>query len=122
MIELIADMPAGTVGFHASGEVSAEDYRLVLEPALREAAETGEIRMLYALDTGLEMKVGAAFQDAWTGLALGIRHHSAWKRSAIVTDIEWIVKAMQAFAWMVPGELRVFPAAALDEAKSWVAA
>jgi hypothetical protein len=41
-------------------------------------------------------------------------------RSAIVTDLEWIVNAMRIFAWMVPGEARVFPVAELDEAKEWV--
>lgn len=64
MIELIAEMPAGTVGFHASGEVDADDYRDVLEPAFREAAESGEIRMLYILDGELEMSLGAMAQDA----------------------------------------------------------
>lgn len=121
MIERIEDMPAGTVGFRAAGEVSADDYREVLEPALREAAESGQIRMLYALDAGVAMEAGAVLQDAWTGASIGIGHHSAWRRSAIVTDVEWVEKAMRLFAWMVPGELRVFPAADLEEAKAWVA-
>ncbi len=44
MIDKIADMPPGTVGFRASGEVTADDYRSVLEPDLQEGAEAGEIR------------------------------------------------------------------------------
>lgn len=121
MIERIADVPAGCVGFRASGEVSADDYRQVLEPTLRDAAESGEIRMLFALDGDFEMDVGAMVQDAKTGLSLGIGHHSAWKRSAIVTDVEWIDRAMRLFAWMVPGELRVFSMAEVEQAKEWVA-
>lgn len=42
-------------------------------------------------------------------------------RSAIVTDIDWMARATRLFAWMIPGEARVFPLAALDEAKAWVA-
>jgi hypothetical protein len=108
MIETIEEMPAGTIGFHASGEITADDYRGVLEPALREAAESGEIRMLYLIDPEFSMHAGAMAQDAKTGLGLGIGHHSAWKRSAVVTDVEWVRRAMHLFAWMAPGELRVF--------------
>ena len=43
MIERIEDMPSGTIGFRASGKLSVADYRDVLEPVLREAAESGEI-------------------------------------------------------------------------------
>jgi len=32
MIERIEDMPAGTVGLRASGRLTREDYRKVLEP------------------------------------------------------------------------------------------
>jgi hypothetical protein len=49
MIERIDDMPAGTIGFRAKGKLTRDDYRNVLEPVLREAAESGEIRMLFSL-------------------------------------------------------------------------
>ena len=50
-----------------------------------------------------------------------MRHHDAWERSAIVTDIDWMAHATQLFAWMIPGEARVFPLAELEQAKAWVA-
>jgi hypothetical protein len=50
-----------------------------------------------------------------------VRHHSAWERSAIVTDTDWIARATRLFAWMIPGEARVFPLAELEVAKAWVA-
>ncbi len=56
-----------------------------------------------------------------TGLGLGVGHHSAWKRSAIVTDVEWLAKAFQFFAWMTPGEVEVFEADRLEDARRWVA-
>lgn len=122
MIERIDDVPAGVIGLRASGEVSADDYREVLEPALRAAAEAGEIRLLYVLGSGFEMKPGAMAQDAKVGLGLGIGHHSAWKRTAIVTDVEWVAKSVRAFAWMAPGEVHVYDGGEEEAAKSWVAA
>jgi hypothetical protein len=57
-------------------------------------------------------------------LDLGVRHHEAWTRSAIVTDIHWMACATRLFAWMIPGpngDARVFPLAELKRAKAWVA-
>jgi hypothetical protein len=52
---------------------------------------------------------------------LGVRHHEAWIRSAIVNDIHWMARATKLFAWMIPGEARAFPRAELETAKAWVA-
>lgn len=122
MIERISDMPPGTVGFRASGEVSADDYRSVLEPTLSEAVKSGEVRMLYVLDADLDMTGGAMAQDAKVGFGLGLSHHSAWKRSAVVTDSDWVRRAMHAFGWIFPGEFRLFTTAEIDDAKRWVGA
>ena len=121
MIERIDDMPAETIGFRASGKLTRADYREVLEPALRDAAEKGEIRMLFSLTDFDWLEPGAWYEDLKTGLGLGIGHHSAWKRSAIVTDVDWVGKAFQFFAWMTPGEVKVYGLDDLEEAKRWVA-
>ena len=120
MIERIEDMPAGTVGFRATGKLSVADYRDVLEPVLREAAESGEIRMVFQLTGAKGLEPGAWYEDVKTGLGLGLGHHSAWKRSAIVTDIEWVGKAFEMFAWITPGEVMVWGLDQLDQAKTWV--
>jgi hypothetical protein len=39
MIERIAEMPSGTVGFRVAGDVEREDYRDVLVPELRRALD-----------------------------------------------------------------------------------
>ena len=62
----------------------------------------------------------ARLQDM-LGFDLAVRHHDRWERSAIVTDIAWMAHATKLFAWMIPGEARVFPRAELDQAKTWVA-
>ena len=114
-------MPPGTVGFRAGGKVTREDYRKVLEPTLRQAVDSGEVRMLYVVEADFEMDGGAVFEDAKTGLQLGAGHLSAWKRTAVVTDVEWVRRAIRLFAWMAPGEVKVWGLDGLVEAREWVA-
>lgn len=120
MIERIQDMPPGTIGFRATGKLTRADYLEVLEPALREAAEAGEIRMVFELIDFKGLEPAAWYQDIKTGLGLGVGHHSAWKRSAIVTDVEWVGKAFEFFAWVTPGEVMVWGLDQLEQAKTWV--
>jgi SpoIIAA-like len=122
MIEPLDEMPPGTLGFRATGKVTGDEYREVLLPAMRAAAEAGEVRMVFAVGPGFEgFEPGALIEDAKTGLTLGFGHLSAWKRTALVTDVEWISKAFHLFAWMAPGEVMIRGLDGLDEAKSWVA-
>jgi hypothetical protein len=120
MIERIEGMPAGTFGLRAAGKLSVEDYRDVLEPALAEAVATGAVRLVFVLTDFDGVAPGAWVEDVKTGLRAWVRDHAAWHRMALVTDVEWVAKAMRAFAWMAPGEVRVFPLDGLEEAKGWV--
>jgi hypothetical protein len=121
MIERIEDMPAGTVGLRASGKLTREEYHEALEPALQEAAESGEIRMLFLLTDFDGLAPSAWLTDAETGLRYAVGHHSAWKRLAFVTDSDWLRKAMHTFAWLTPGELMICTPDELEQARSWVA-
>ena len=122
MVELLADMPEGTLGFRVAGDVTREDYTGTLVPALHAALEAGGgLRTLYLLEDLDELEAGAMWQDAKLGFDLGVRHHGEWMRSAVVTDIEWMARATRLFAWMIPGEARVFGLSELDAAKDWVA-
>lgn len=122
MVERLADMPPGTIGFRVTGEIEREDYDEVLGPELQRALEAGGgLRTLYVIEDLDEIEPGALWADTKLGFNLGVRHHEAWVRSAIVTDIEWMARASKLFAWMIPGEARVFPLAGLDQAKTWLA-
>ncbi len=47
MVEVVPDMPEGTLGFRAAGPLTAEDYREVLVPALKAAVDSGNgVRLL----------------------------------------------------------------------------
>ena len=122
MIERLNDMPPGTVGFRAAGEIESEDYEDVLGPELRRALEAGGgLRTLYVIEDLEEFEPGALWADSKLGFDLGVRHHEAFVCTAIVTDIGWIARASKMFAWMIPGGVRIFPRAELEQAKAWVA-
>jgi SpoIIAA-like len=105
-----------------TGDVSREDYTNVLVPELHKASDAGGgLRTLYVIEDLDELEPGALWEDSKLGFDLGVRHHSAWERSAIVTDHDWLVRASRLFAWMIPGEARVFEWAQLHQAKDWVA-
>ena len=117
MIEELKDMPAGVIGFDASGKLRAEDYRDVVLPALERAAATGEVRFVIVMRDFGGMSGGALWQD----LKVGFEHLRAWKRIALVTDIEWMRHMTDLFGWMTPGETKTFALAQRDEAVEWAA-
>jgi stage II sporulation SpoAA-like protein len=121
MIEPIEDMPAGTIGLRAWGKLSKEDYRERLEPALNAAAESGELRLVFVLTDFQGLEPGVWVEDVKTGLRVWVRDHSAWKRFALITDVEWVAKATRMFTWLTPGEVMIGGLDSLEEAKSWVA-
>lgn len=119
MIELLSDLPGNVVGVEAKGKVEAEDYRTVLDPAVAEALETHDkVRLLAVLGDEYE---GYSMGAAWEDTKLGIGHWGAWERIAVVTDHRGIREGIAAVGWMLPGEVRVFPAAEREQATGWVA-
>lgn len=119
MIEVLPDLPPRVLGFEAVGEVHAADYEDVLQPALDEAADSGEIRLVYVLGDRFEgYSAGASVQDS----KLAFSHHKAWKRTAIVSDLDWVRHLTSVFGWMVPGSFRLFGLAERSDAIAWVAA
>ena len=118
MIKELDGLPAGVVGFEVADTLRAEDYRDVILPALERAAAGGEVRFVIVIPEFHGMSGGALWQD----LKVGVEHFRAWKRIALVTDIEWMKQMTSLFGWMTPGEVRTFPLAQRDEAIAWAAA
>ena len=118
MIKELGDLPEGVVGFEAAGTLKAEDYRDVVIPALERAFASGKVRFVIVMPEFHGMTGGAL----WVDLTMGVEHFRAWKRIALVTDIDWIRQMTTLFGWMTPGEVKVFPLAQRDEAIAWAAA
>lgn len=121
MIERIDDAPAGVTALRASGKLTKDDYTQVLEPALDAAIAAGDLRLLFELDDFDGLESGAWAEDAKTGAKALVRDHKAWKRFALVTDVDWVAKGARAFAWLTPCEIKVFPLAEGAAAREWVA-
>ena len=68
----------------------------------------GGLRTLYVVEELDEIEPRALWADSKLGFDVGLRHRDAWVRSAIVTDIAWMARAARMFAWMIPGEARIF--------------
>jgi hypothetical protein len=117
LISELSELPAGVIGFEASGKIAAEDYRDVILPALERAAKTGDVRFLIVMRDFDGITGGAIWQD----LKIGVAHLHSWKRIALVTDIDWMTHATDLFGWMTPGETKTFALDQKDQAIRWVA-
>jgi hypothetical protein len=117
MLTELPDLPPGVVGFEAAGKLAAEDYRDTLAPAVRAAADAGDVRLVIVIPSFDGIDPEAVWEDA----KMGLTNWNAWKRVAFVTDVEWMANAMRWFGWMSPGEVKHFPLAEQDAAIAWAA-
>jgi SpoIIAA-like len=117
MLNELPDLPPGVIGFEVSGRLATEDYRDVLHPAVEGAAADGEVRIVIVIPKFEGFSGGALWQD----LTMGVGHWGAWKRIALVTDIEWMIRGTEWFGWMTPGEMKQFPLAERAAAIAWAA-
>lgn len=117
MIKELTGLPQNVIGFESEGKLTAEDYRDILLPAIERAATTGDVRVVLVFPRFDGMEAGALWQD----LKMGVEHLRAWKRIALVTDIDWMKNMTALFGWMTPGEVKHFPLAQRDQAVAWAA-
>ena len=121
MIEVLSDMPEGVTGIRVSGRLRGDDLR-EFKPAMEGMVNKGEIRIVEVIAPDYEgFGPGGLVEDLKLGMGALFKHHSDFKRIAVVTDKEWAVHTLHALAWMVPGELAIFGLDELDRAKEWAA-
>jgi hypothetical protein len=119
MLRRITEMPAGTIGFEAIGEVEDDDWEKAVEPVLRrEIADGQKVRLLYLLGPEAREVEGDAMA-ADTGFRA--RHATSFERVAVVTDEDWMRPALRALSFLLPGKARGFPVRDLAAAKAWLA-
>ena len=119
MFKQMFDMPPGTVGFEAVGEIDDDDFEDVVAPVLRQQIASGhKLRLLYLLGPQLSDYDGDAAQEEFKFAA---RHATAYERVAIVTDEGWLRPALRLISVLVPGKIRGFPVVDLADARTWVA-
>ncbi len=120
MIRLLTGFPDNVLAAACEGQVTRRDYEEVLVPAANAALQRHQkVRVYYEITpqfTGID--AGAVWED----FRVGMGHLSRWERMACVTDVEWIRFAVNAFRFLMPGTLRVFPVNETDEARRWIVA
>ena len=118
MLRRITDMPPGTLGFEAVGEVEDDDWEEAVEPVLRDEIAGGQkVRLLYLLGPEAREVEGDAMK-ADTGFRA--RHATSFERVAVVSDEDWVRPAVRALSMLLPGQARAFPVHELDAAKAWL--
>ena len=119
MLRPIEDMPAGTLGFEAIGEVEDDDWEEVVEPVLRRAAAGGgKLRLLYLLGPrAREVEADAMKAD----VGFRARNVSSFERVAVVSDEDWMRPALRALSFLLPGKAKGFRVRDLGDAKAWLA-
>lgn len=120
MIELLPNLPSEVIGFVASGKVTAKDYESVVFPAIEsKVKEHGKVRILYQIGPRFSgFTAGAMWDDAKVGLG----HLKAWEKIAVVTDVDWIRRAVGVFRFLMPCPIKMFSNSQLAEARDWIAA
>ena len=118
MFETIEGFGDDVVALRGTGTVTGDDYRTVLAPAVERATSGGrKAKLLLELGDGFEgYDPGAILADA----TVGGGHLGSFERIAVVTDAEWIRRAIQLFGALIPGEVRLFSVAERTAARHWI--
>ena len=117
MISLILDAPENVAAFQAMGEITKEDFDLVVTPEVKKKIEKfSELNYLMLLDTDINhFTAGAWFED----VLLGLKNLTQWNRAAIVTDSNGIQNFTEIFSGLMPGGFKAFPKENLYNALYW---
>jgi hypothetical protein len=118
MLRRMTDMPPGTIGFEAIGEVEDDDWEETVEPVLRQEIAAGrKVRLLYQFGADARDVEGDAMAaDA----GFRARHATSFDRVAVVSDEDWLRPAVRALSFMLPGSAKAFHVRDLQAAKAWL--
>jgi hypothetical protein len=123
MLAPIDDMPAGTIGFRITDELTDSDYKDVLSPALRAAAAAGNVRLMLAAEKGFDLgTLKSRFEELRSDPELDLGHGKDWRRVAVVADANFIYRAaFPALSQLVPVDVKLFGIDDEADARTWVA-
>ena len=121
MVTVIEASDPATLAFRISGRLTRAEYQDVLLPPVRATIERGgDIRMLAVIDDFQGLEAGALLQDLIAAAKLGSGQRSHDARFAVVSDTEWVRRAIGLSGWLVPGEIRVFAPVERSAAEAWL--
>ena len=119
MIEVLEGFGDNIAAFACHGHVTKADYETVLIPDIDERLKLHDkVRIYYEIARDFAgIDPGAVWEDT----KVGFSHFLRWERFAVVTDVEWIKHTVKLFAFLMPGEFRLFPTDDAGQAREWIA-
>lgn len=118
MITQIKEVPANMVAFRATGEVTKDDFERVVFPAVEAVVDrTGELNYLLLLEMDTRRFTFGAW---WQEVILVLEKLFKWRRAAIVTDSESLIRFTHIFSVFAPGVYKGFLPDEFDQAVTWV--
>ncbi len=123
MVERLADVPAGTLGFRLTGRLTRDEYDELMAPILATLEAGEQLNLLVEMPDDFHgLDAGALWEDVKAAGSVGLKQRSSWGRTAMVTDKDWVRQGIAVFGWISPGEPKVFEPSEGAEARAWVGA
>ena len=120
MVEILPETKNDIVGFKTSGKLMDKEYKETLIPCLDAAIKaSGKGRLLCHMDEGFK---GWELGAAWDDLTFWLKHKSDFSKLAVVGGTKWIEVGTKLSAYIMGGEVRVFPEGELQNAWAWIKA
>lgn len=117
MLQIMEGSEGKVVGIRAGGRLTEADYKDLLPKFEERFLEFGKLNVLFYADETFE---GWNIEAAWEDTSFGLAHISDFKRLALVGAPDWVVWCVKLSAFLFKGEVRIFDAAELDAAWTWV--
>ena len=122
MVAVTATGDPGTLGFVISGRLTHADFRETLLPPIADKiASGGPIRVLAVVEDFHGVEPGPLLEELRAAAKLGAGQRSIASSFAVLTDLDWLRRAVPLFGWLVPGRVRVFSTAQRVDAEAWLA-
>ena len=120
MIQILEGFPETVVAVSAVGRVTRQDYETILVPHVEAAAKRHrKISFYYEIGPDFAGMEPAAM---WEDFRVGVGYWTRWGRIAVITEVPWIAQLVNAFRFLMPGQIRVFPSSEKAAARTWVEA
>lgn len=116
--EVLDGHPDDIVAVSAHGRITRSDYDGVMIPLLTTTANAcGRVKLLYILGQDFDAE---GIDTAWEDAKLGFLSIQDFERIAVVTDIEWVHRAVKMFAPLICRPVSVFALAQMHLARTWL--
>lgn len=120
MIELQQVPGTNIIILTAKGKISGDDYENTFVPALDAMRKQyDKLRLLYILGKEYD---GYEAEAMWDDAKVGMKDFTHFEKLGVVTNKKWIRGSIKAFAFLIPGEVKLFGTDQLDDANTWIRA